>query len=256
MNAFAQTGNLAHNPSTNDTRLSDFMTVVRDLGRDEAMGKDSLPKLAVAFVRAVVDGVVEMDKDADGNDGAARVYYDYVKAKTKKQIHDRSDAGLKANISKLRQIGIFASSPKWDAVEVFNKAFTIRADHEKDDIAVKPAYAAFVDVAREQLKQDDQLTDGQIGATVMATSKTKEVTLEGQLQKVHKILEEIITGENKHGIKDQSTEVLQAAENISVRLAALMVQKQDAEDEAKLAEINARRAGRDALEVEAALEAA
>jgi len=242
MTQFSQTGNLEHNPNTNDTRLSDFMSQVRELGRDEAMGKDSLPKLAVAFVRAVADGVLEMGKDTDGNDGAARVYYDYVKSKTKKQIHDRSDAGLKANISKLRQIGIFAGNPKWDAVEVFNKAFTIRADHEKDDIAVKPAYAAFVDVAREQLKQDDQLTDGQIGATVMATSKTKEVTLEGQLQKAHKILEDIITGENKHGLKDQSTEVLQAAECISVRLAALMTVKQTAEDEKILAEIAARRA--------------
>ncbi|WP_454627737.1 hypothetical protein [Bradyrhizobium cenepequi] len=228
MNAFSQTGNLEHNP-TNDTRLSDFMTQVRDLGRDEAMGKDALPKLAVAFVRAVVDGVVDMAKDADGNDGAARVYIDYVKAKTKKQVHDRTDAGLKANISKLRQIGTFAGNPKWDAVDVFNRAFTIRADHEKDDISVKPAYAAFVDVAREQLKQDQALTDAEIGAVVMTTSKTKEVTLEGQLQKAHKILEEIITGENKHGIKDQSTEILQAAEQISVRLAALMQQAQQRE---------------------------
>lgn len=228
MNAFSQTGNLEHS-STNDTRLQDFMGVVRDLGRDEAMGKDALPKLAVAFVRAVVDGVIDMGKDSDGNDGAARVYFDYVKAKTKKQIHDRSDAGLKANISKLRQIGTFAASPKWDAVSVFNRAFTIRADHEKDDIAVKPAYAAFVDVAREQLKQDQELTDGEIGAVVMASSKTKEVTLEGQLQKAHKILEDIITGENKHGIKDQSQEVISAAEQISARLAALMTKRQQDE---------------------------
>jgi hypothetical protein len=241
MSGFSQTGNLEHAP-TNDTRLADFMTSVRELGRDEAMGKDSLPKLAVAFVRAVADGVLDMDKDTDGNDGAARVYYDYVKSKTKKQVHDRSDAGLKANISKLRQIGIFAGNPKWDAVEVFNKTFTIRADHEKDDIAVKPAYAAFVDVAREQLKQDDQLSDAQIGATVMTTSKTKEVTLEGQLQKCAKILEEIITGENKHGIKDNSTEVHQASEAITQRLAALGLAKQAAEDEKTLAEIAARRA--------------
>jgi hypothetical protein len=241
MSGFGQSTNLEHS-TTNDTRLAEFMASVREMGRDEASGKDALPKLAVAFVRAVADGVLEMNKDSDGNDGAARVYYDYVKSKTKRQIHDRSDAGLKANISKLRQIGVFAGNPKWDAVEVFNKTFTIRADHEKDDIAVKPAYAAFVDVAREQLKQDDQLTDAQIGATVMATSKTKEVTLEGQLQKAYKILEEIVTGENKHGIKDSSSEVIQAAENLQVRLAALGLAKQTAEDEKTLEEIAARRA--------------
>jgi ribosomal protein S17 len=221
MTGFSQTTTLEHS-ATNDTRLEDFMKEVREWGRDEAMGKDALPKLAVAFVRAVADGVIDMTKDIDGSDGAARVYMDYVKAKTKKQVHDRTDAGLKANISKLRQIGAFAGNPKWDAVDIFNRAFTIRADHEKDDIAVKPAYAAFVDVAREQLKQDDPLTDAEIGGVVMSTTKTKEVTLEGQLAKAHKILEEIITGENKHGIKDQSSEVLQAAECLSVRMAALM----------------------------------
>jgi hypothetical protein len=201
------------------------MSEVRDWGRDEALGKDSLPKLAVAFVRAITDGVIDMAKDANGQDGAERVYLDYVKAKTKKQVHDRTDAGLKANISKLRQIGNFAGNPKWDAVAVFNSTFTIRADHEKDDISVKPAYAAFVDVAREQLKSDTQLTDAEIGACVMSTTKTKEVTLEGQLTKVQKILEEIVTGENKHGIKDQSTELLQAHEIITQRLAALMTVK-------------------------------
>ena len=224
MNAFSQTGNLEHS-STNDTRLSDLMGVVRDLGRDEAMGKDALPKLAVAFVRAVVDGVVDMAKDTDGNDGATRVYCDYVRAKTKKQVHDRSDAELKTNISKLRQIETFAESPKWDAVSVFNRACTIRADHVKDDIAVKPAYAAFVDVAREQLKQDQEPTDGEICAMVMTTSKAKKVTLEGQLQKAHKVLKDIITGGNKHDIKDQSAEVLRAAEQLSARLAALMTRR-------------------------------
>ena len=208
--------------TTNDTRYADFLAEVRDFGRDEASGKDALPKLAMSVVRAVADSVVDLAKDKDGNDAATRIYHEYVKAKTKKQIHDRSDAGLKANISKLRQLITFASNPKWDAVDVMNRAFTIRQDHEDDDIAVKPAYAAYVDVAREQLKQDTALSDEQIGVTVMATSKTREVTLEGQLKKASKILEEIITGENKHGLKDQSPELIQSQELIQQKLAALM----------------------------------
>lgn len=255
MNAFvspAQTGNLTHNPS-NDTRLDDFMKEVREFGRDSAAGKDALPNLAHKFIRAVSDGVVEMTKDADGDDGAARIFKAYAASEGKKQVHDRTEAGLKANISKFRQIGNFAGNPKWDAVEVANKTHTIRIDHKKDGIDVKPAYAALVDVAREQLKQDTQLTDGEIGALVMTTTKVKEVTLEGQLEKAHKILEDLITGEGKHGLKDQSTEILQAAEQLSVRRNALAQLKIKEEDDKALAAIMARRAPTDAIEVEAAL---
>src|ERR1700756_4094503 len=116
---------LAHN-TQNDTRLSDFMGAVRELGRHAAQGKDSLPNLAMAFCRAVQDGVIDMAKDSDGKDGATRVFGEYAKAEGKKAIHDRTESGLKANVSKLRQIGTFAGNPKWDAIAVLNTAHIIR----------------------------------------------------------------------------------------------------------------------------------
>lgn len=243
--------NLAHD-TQNDTRLSDFMSVVRELGRDAASGKDSLPNLAVAFVRAVADGVVDMAKDNTGDDGAARVFKTYAASEGKKAVHDRTENGLKANISKLRQLGNFAGNPKWDAVDVLNRAITIRRDAQDNDIDVKPAYAAFVDVAREQLKHDEALTDDMLFATVTKTDKEKEVTLEGKLKKIAKDLENVISGEkwkdvNGNPIKDQSPEVLAAAEQINARLAALLTKKQEDEDEAKLAEIMARKAAREEL---------
>lgn len=243
MNAFQQTSTLMHG-ATNDTRLDEFMGRVREGGREEALGKDSLPKLAIDFTRAIADGFLDVAKDVDGNDAAARVYTARMAANAKKQVHDHKPENVKAQISKLRQLQNFAGNPKWDAVEVLNKAFTIRHEHEADGIAVKSPYAAYIDVAREQLKQDDQLTDGQIGAAMVATTKTKEVTLEGQLEKAHKILEELITGENKHGLKDQSSEILQAAEQLSVRRNELMQLAIVAKDDALQAEIDARRAAR------------
>jgi hypothetical protein len=226
----------------NDTRLSDFMSVVRELGRDAAMGKDALPNLAISFVRAVSDQVIDLAKDQNGDDGAARVFKAYAASEGKKAVHDRTETGLKANISKLRQLGNFASNPKWDAVDVLNKAHTIRQDAKRDDIDVKPAYAAFVDVAREQLKQDDELTDAQLFAAVTKTDNSREVTLEKELTAIHKKMEKLITGENSNQLKDQSPELIQAHELIGQRLAALMTAKQQAEDDAKLEEIYARRA--------------
>jgi hypothetical protein len=233
---------LAHN-TQNDTRLSDFMGDVREFGRHAAQGKDSLPNLAVAFARAVQEGYLNPAKDANGRDGAARVFEEYAKAKGKKAIHDRSETGIKANVSKLRQIQIAAGNPKWDFIATLNTAHIIRQQLKENDVDVKAAYAAFVDVAREQLKQDTTLTDGQIEAAVMKSTDTKDKTVEGELKKIATKLEKLITGTGADGLQDQSPEVLAAAEQINQRLAALMSIKQMEADDKQLAAIMARRAG-------------
>lgn len=216
--------------TTNDTRLSDFKSVVHELGRDAAAGKDSLPNLAIAFARAVADGVLEPGKDTSGKDAAARTFDWYATSEGKKAIHDRTETSVKAQVSKLRQIQNAAGNPKWDFVDILNRAITVRRDLKDNEIEVKPAYAAFVDVAREQLKHDDAMSDQMLDDVVRKGESSREVTLEGELKRAQKILDTLITGEGKHGLKDQSPEVLAAAEQLNARLAALMTKatKEDA----------------------------
>ena len=221
MGQFSHTTSLAHDNSANDTRLSEFMTEVREFGRAEASGKDALPMLAVAVVRAVCDGVLDTGKDASGDDAATRVFNEYAKARGRKQIHERTEGGLKANISKLRQIVTFAGNPKYDAVDVLNRAIIMRNKLLDDEIDVKPAYAAYVDLARAQIKEDDALSDDMIEA-VIRKGPGRDKTLEGELEKIAKSLEKIVTGENAHGIQDQSPEIVKAHELIGARLAALL----------------------------------
>lgn len=216
--------NLAHSP-VNDQRLTDFMSQVRDFGRDSARGRDALPKLAVSFVRAVADGYLDLSKDSTGRDGAARVYEAYVQAETKKSIHNRTDGGLKGNISKLRQLGVFASNPKFDPVAELDRCIARRSELAANEVKVKPAYAAYVDYAREQNKHDDPMSDDQIDETVRVTKAEREVTLVGELEKIQKKIEGFITGEDKHGIKDQSPELIQVQELITQRLAALKLRE-------------------------------
>lgn len=226
--------------TTNDTRLTDFMTEVREFGRNSAQGKDSLPNLAHAFVRAVCDGVLDVKEDADGHDGAARVFHEYAKSEGKKAVHNRSTDSLKAQISKLRALQKFAANPKWDAVDVMNRAFVIHRDNrDVHELDVKPAYAAYVDLAREQLKQDDALTDAQISAVMCKSTNQREVTLESKLEKIKKTVEGIITGEDKDGIKDQSPEIIQVQELLAQRLAALMQAAQQKLEDDKIAEATA-----------------
>lgn len=215
--------NLEHD-TTNDTRLSDFKSVVHELGREAAAGKDSLPNLAIAAARAVFDGVLDVSKDASGRDGAARVFDWYATSEGKKAIHDRTENGVKANVSKLRQILNAAGNPKYDFVDVLNRAIVIRRDERDNDQDVKPAYAAFVDVAREQLKHDTELSDDMIRDTILKSTNTREVTLEGELKKIEKALENVIGGEKWPHIKDQSPEVLAAAQYVKERRVAVEAQ--------------------------------
>lgn len=237
--AFSHTTGLAHNANVNDTRLSDFLASVREFGRDAASGKDALPKLAISVVSAAADGVIDQAKDQDGKDGATRIFEEYTRAEGKKAIHNRSPESVKAQVSKLRQLINFGSNPKFDGVEVINEAFEVRTRFMDEGIEVKPAYAAYVDVAREQLKQDTQLTTNQIESVVAKSTAPKETSLEKVYQKMQKDLESIITGEGKGslaGLKDDAPEIEQMHELIGQRLAKIMQAKLDAEDDAKLAE--------------------
>lgn len=234
------TGNLTHSV-TNDTRLSDYMKTVREDGRLRAQGRDSLPNLAIRFIRAVADEVIDIGKDADGLDAAARVFTEYANADNNKSVHDRSPDSVKAQISKLRALQKFASNPKWDAVQVGNDVIVAIEDYRKDQIDTKATYAAMVDVAREQLKSDTQLTASEIGVLVLPTTNVREVTLESKLEKIFKQIEEVVTGENKDNIKDDCPELQQAAELVATRKGQIMQLMQTAADDKVLAEIAARR---------------
>lgn len=210
----------SHTPALpNDTRLAEFEAFVREKGREAAMGKDALPSLAIGFVRAVYDGVVDPTKDANGEDGATRYFKKYAAAEGKKAFHERSEGSQKAQISKFKQLEKAAQKPTCDFVDVLNRTVTIRQTAIDDGIDVKSAFPAYVDVAREQLKLDDDMDDAMIFATVTKTDSTREVTVEGQLKKAQKIIDDLIAGEKHPGVQDNSPEVMQVGELLSTRIA-------------------------------------
>jgi hypothetical protein len=215
---------LSHQPAgspaaiPNDTREAEFDAFTREKGRDDAMGNEALASWSIGFVRVISDGVVGPAKDANGEDAATRKFKLYCSAKGKKAFHDRSEGSQKAQASKIRQLQNAAANPKWDFVDVLNRAVTIRQTAIDDGIDVKSPFPAYVDVAREQLKYDDELDDAMIFAAVTKTESTREVTVEGQLKKAAKILEDLITGEKYPGVQDTSAETHAASEAITTRI--------------------------------------
>jgi hypothetical protein len=211
----------------NDNRLSDGVKVIRELGKDAALGKDSLPKLAFQLTKMAAEGVIDTEKNytetlpdnsVRNYDDAEYLFGEYAKAEGKKAVHERSAGGLKANISKARQIIQFGCMTTCDPQDVLERAVKARAKVLENGDKAKSAYAAYVDVARNQIAADADLTDEQLEAIVRkppAAAPEVEKILRG----VYKKLEDLIAGEK--GVQDQSEHVVAAFDAVRDRLAEI-----------------------------------
>lgn len=212
MNNAIENTNVSEN--VNDTRLKEFMKDVRKYGAESAAGRDALPHLALRVVQAAADGLI----DAEDTE---TVYEAYIKADERRAAIERTPAGRKAQVSKLRQLvslGCLTTVDGFvvitDAKEVLEKAY------EKGEGKIKSAYAYFVDVARAQLKQDTPLSKDALKELVFKNEPNPK-TLEGELEKVRKILEGLISGENRDNLKDDHEDVEAAFHLIDGRLKQL-----------------------------------
>lgn len=195
----------------NDKRKADLFKSVSKLGEEASLGRDSLPKLAHAVVKAAADGVIDLDtKDAKGNDAAFEIYEKYATAESKKALHEHSAGGKKANVSKVRQLIAMGVMSGIDAVEVMQSAFEARENMINDSQKVKSAYPFYVDVAREQLKNESKKLSQSELEGIALKDGPKEKSLEGELKRALGILEGLVTGENRDKLKD-SDELTEAA---------------------------------------------
>jgi hypothetical protein len=224
---------LAHSP-TNDQRLQDLVSEVREFGRDAAQGKDSLPKLALKVAFAAADGVISLDKDSDGTDDASRLYSEYQKAESKKAVHEHSAGGTKANASKLRQIITAGSMTTCDFYASINKAILKRDELHSAEVKVRPAYHTIVEMAREQIGQADDLTDDQIEA-LCKKPEPGETTLEGEIKRMNKIAENLIKGEK--GVKCDEQWLLDIQQTLASQITTFALKRETAETIAKAKEL-------------------
>lgn len=241
LNTGDETAAVASAQLTNDQRLKDLKKQVTRLGEEASLGKDSLPKLAHAVVRAANDGLIDVNtKDDKGNDAATSLYIAYAAGESKKAIHEHSAGGKKANISKLRQLIAMGCMTTIDPVEVMQDAFEAREGMTREDgVKVKAAYAFYVDVAREQLKSDSKLDKKALeGLATKEPPAPKE--LEKVLEGMKKALEDLVTGERKDGLRD-TDELTEAAFNcIRERLDKIAQERKTMELRQKAAALGLR----------------
>jgi len=215
-----------HNQSESATKK--FFRTARELGGQHGLGEDALVKLAAAVAYAASDGAITLDKDTEGKDDAHRAYDAYVDGFSKKNLHEHAKKGKTANVSKLRAVMKASVRPSCDFVGGIDTLTRIRAVEEKAGNPVKGAYQAIVEAARAQQTQDDDLTDEQL-REIVGKAASEDPTIEDRLNAAKKILEGLITGENKWGLKDQDPNTITACEAITSRLATMVVARETQE---------------------------
>lgn len=212
---------------SNDKRKNELFKQVTKFGEEASLGRDSLPKLAHAVVKAAADGVIDTEtKNTAGEDAATELYERYARAESKKAIHEHSAGGKKANISKLRQLIALGGMTTVDGFEVMQDAFQARENMIADDNKVKSAYPFYVEVAREQLKSDKKLDQATLEGLAMKDAPTPP-ELEKVLKSILKKLEDLTTdGLGKEKLKDQDELTIAAFEAVKERLDKIATLRQ------------------------------
>lgn len=136
----------------NDTRRDDLNKWMRDMGAAEQAGVEALPQAGLRLVRDAADGVIE-PSDAEA------LYMEYLKGKSRKEVHEHSSGGVSGNTSKMRSIIKLGCLPKVDGVAVLDMVVDVRADLKGRERKVLGAYKCFVEAAKAQLAMpEEQLT--------------------------------------------------------------------------------------------------
>jgi hypothetical protein len=217
--------NTTYNTLSNSAALEDgrknYLADVRELGRESALGKDSLPRLAMRTIEAAALGYI-------GEDDAKAIYDDYVTAESKKLSH--TDGGKAANASKLKALIKMGLLPI-DAVDVIQRAASEHAAMRKEGLKPQPAYAAYISVARAQLgSPNSELSDDEI-REAMGTSP-KDKTAKDYIRAAAKALEKSLTVD---GMTVTERELAESALARTSEVLALISAREDRAE--KLAQI-------------------
>jgi len=191
----------------------DFFKDINKFGKASGEGASALGRLGLRALRAAADGVISTAKpQGGGKDDATLIYEAYTAMDSKHAEH--TAGGAKANASKLRQIiGMGCMTTLSDPVAVGDRVVRIHDQMSEADLKPKAIFAALVDVAREQQASDSELTDDAIRACLTKTKADK--TLEKEWEAIAKKVEGLVTGENSHGLKDQSEAAIKIQELVT-----------------------------------------
>lgn len=216
---------LSNSAALEDQRKAAFAEA-RELGRESARGKDSLPKLGIRAVELTFDGILS-------EEDAKEYYQEHIDGESKKLIH--TAAGKAANTSKIKSFFKLGAMTTIDPVSVINNAASVHAEMRAQGLNPQSAYAAFVSVARAQLASpNSELTEEELRDAMSKTSKEK--TADSCLRSAAKQIEEAMNLGLNDDERQYATDALQ---KVAAALTALVTRNERDEKLAKIAELQA-----------------
>jgi len=195
-------------PLPNEGPHSTFVRQVKKLGRDAALGRDSLPALVAAIAEAVETNALDPAPPKDGRyqvngkpvSPAVYVFDIYMKEDGRKAVHDRSKKSNTAQASKIKQIIDACAKPNVNFREALVRAADARKGLFQQEAKLKPAFDSYLDMARAQIKKDSSLTDEEVEFFQHKKDVTRESNISKELEKAWRVLEKLLTGEGKSGV--------------------------------------------------------
>lgn len=200
----------------NDTALKDFFKTATKLGRDEGDGAEALPRMAWAIAEA--GAAISLVKDAEGKDDVQRAYEMYLKGRAQTVKHAAPVTSAKVQVSKLRQVAIAVQKPTCDFKGTMAKVRDLRDELIAAGEKCKAAYPSYVDAARAQQEQDDDLNDEQIKTSIRKPAAA-DPSVEKEIGAIVKRMEDLISGEK--GVKYDDDEFVAAFEKVRACEATL-----------------------------------
>ena len=232
----------------NDTTPSyaDVRAKAKKLGQAKAAGEDALPTLSHDVVNWAYEGAingtdtVKSKIAVDGKFPQVSHIQDIFETYTSeegKSIHERSKGSIKTQLSKLNTFFKLGTLPKVDGPAVWQRAYEAWQEvntpkRHEDSI---PAYDYFIKVAAWQVHKDnrDAEIDDKKLMELMFRAEKGPKTVEGEIKRAMKILEDLIAGNGEEGLRDSDPLTEQAFNCLRDRLAAAM-------KEARIAELRAQ----------------
>lgn len=181
-----------------ETHLSALRSKLKSLGAMEGKGSASRPEAALRLVEASYDGFI------DENDAGA-LFAEYAAgtaaaAKNNPLVTstgngDAAQKSAKQQISKFRQFIKVGALPEVDARDVMRRAVQISKDLEATGVKTYSRFDGMLNVAREQIKQPDELlTDEQINDLIVKPDTKEKSELDkiiAAYKAAHKLAETI-----------------------------------------------------------------
>ena len=149
-------------PNSNTVSLSDILEIARQIGADEAKGKDGQPRYLLKVAEAAFVGALDNDRSKHGTgiDDAQKLTETYVTARTGANIFDAKALNSRVAINRTRtmiKLGMWPKGGPGEPLSTLNSLMTLRDKLRKDNSFVKrieDPTNCMLRFARAQLKRD------------------------------------------------------------------------------------------------------